>query len=191
MLKKALLLLVFCFNISFGAGFNLKSIYLENLPEGYKKVFREFLEENFNLDEKSKDILSLHISWTGLSYNVCFNFKYYDKTEKISCFTAKSGEDFYEKFFSFLKDFKKREPHIKKVSLPVKVIGKITTKKIRLVSEKRDVLVSYKTYKADGKNPFLIGTINIDTVTLNDENALNLLRFLLEGNKIKEILIIK
>ncbi len=191
MLKRAFLLLVFCFNISFGADFNLKSIYLENLPEGYKKVFREFLEKNFNLDKKSKDTLSLHISWTGLSYNVCFNFKYYDKTEKISCFTAKSGEDFYEKFFSFLKDFKRKEPHTKQVSLPIKVIGKVTTKKIRLVSEKRDVLVSYKTYRIDDKNPFLIGTINIDTVNLNDENALKLLKFLLEGNKIKEILIIK
>ncbi len=191
MLKKIYLLLFLLIYFSYGDSIKLEKIYLENLPEGYKNVFRDFLIKNFNIDEKSKNIVFLHISWTGLSYNVCFNFKFFDKTEKISCFSAKSGEDFYEKVFSLLKDLKKREPHIKFVSLPVKIIGNVTTKKIRLVSEKRDILVSYKSYRKSNKKPFVIGTINIDTVNLNNEHASKLLRFLLQGNKIKEILIIK
>lgn len=191
MLKRIFILVFLLFNFSFGESVKLENIYLENLPEGYKQVFREFLQKNFNLDNQAKDIFSIHISWAGLFYNVCFDYKFNNKTEKISCFTAKSGEDFYEKFFTFLDKFKKTKPHIKYTFLPIKSIGKINTKKVRVVSEKRDVLVSYKKYRVESKEPIVIGTVNIDTINLNDENASNLLRFLLQGNKIKEILIIK
>ncbi len=184
---------LFIFFISFGSDLKLESIYIENLPKGYRQVFREFLKENFNISEHSKNILNVRLSWTGMSYNICFDFLFFDKRKKISCFTANNAQEIYPKTFIFLDDFKKHNPSEKETVLTLGIKESISARKIRITSEKRDVLVDYTEIKVEKKKkePFIRGVLNIDTVILDEDNSKKLLSFLLKGFKVKEILIIK
>jgi hypothetical protein len=193
MIKKSLLTFLILVTVSTGKELKLANIQTENVPDTYKEVLRDFLEKNFYIKEEAqgKDKVKLEISWTGLSYTVCLNFLYINKEEKISCFTAQTGEDLYEKFFQILEEYKKHEPAVKNINLPVKTNTSFNRKKLRISSEKRDILVGYKpVFKTEGK-ALLEGSINIDTLYLNDEEAGKLLKLLLSGKRIKQILIIK
>ncbi|NPA54688.1 MAG: hypothetical protein GXO21_08505 [Aquificae bacterium] len=196
MIKKIFIIFLTLAFISYGKEIKLKSIHIENLPDTYKEVFREFFFKNFHIKEEtsSKNKLKVNISWTGLSYTVCFHFLFFDKKERISCFTAQTGEEFYEKFFDILEEYKKTEPKTKTVDLTIKSENNPEKNKIKISSEKRDVLVGYKStkhLKNSKKKPLVEGVINIDTLYLKDKEAAKLLKFLLKGNKIRQILIIK
>ena len=193
MIKKVLYCFFIFVSFSYGEVVKLNKIYLDNLPEDYKEVFREFLISNFSFSDKveTDKKVNLNISWSGISYNVCFDFIEKDKVRKISCFTASTGEDLYEKFFKTLKDFKKSEKSEKNSLLYIKTNEIPSGKKLRILSEKGDILVGYKLFKIGKGNPYISGTVSLDTVTLEKEAAKKLLNLLLKGVKIKEILIIR
>ncbi len=193
MFKKVVLITLTCITVAFSRELKLESIYLENVPSTYKEVFRDFLIKNFHIKEESQsqDKLKVNISWTGLAYTVCLNFLFLNQEEKISCFTAQSGEEFYEKFFSSLEEYQKNKPKIEKIDLPVSFQGILKGNKIRISSEDRDILVSYKPVKKAEGNVLFKGNLNVDTLYIDNEEAQKLLKLLLTGKKIRQILIIK
>ncbi len=193
MLKKLFLAFFLFFSFSIGSELKLEDIYLENLPQEYKAVFEDFLFKNFDIkrDDTAGDRVKFSISWGGVSYSVCAEFHFLNGTQKISCFTTPSGEELYEKFFSLLKDYQRRKPALKNTDLSVAVNTLPKEKKIRIVSEKRDILTTYKKARKKEGKPFVEGNLNLDTVSLDEKNAKKLLELLLKGYRIKEILIIK
>ncbi len=192
MIRRVFVFFLLFFSLSYSKVVQLKSITLENIPDEYRDVFRGFLLKNFSfVSKESPFYTNMKVSWTGTSYVVCFDFYEREKNKGITCFTALTGEDLYTKFFSNLKDFVKTKENVSQVILKVKTVGKPKGKKVRLMSEKGDILVGYKAFSVGEGSADLEGILNLDTISLNGENSRDLLKLLLKGNRVKQILIIQ
>ncbi len=201
---KLILIPFLIFHVSFAENLYIKDTKVKNLPKEYIEVFSEFLlktlENAYPYDYYNSTgyILVPYLSWIGISYNTCFDVYQKDYLVSMGCFSSISGQDIIqdisilEKKFTFLK-FKKKEK--KEIALKFKITTKPIVERLKIISPKGDILVSYVpiVYKSSNDNIIDLGTgnLNLDTLILNYSQSKKLFEMLLNNYKVKEILIIK
>jgi hypothetical protein len=116
----------------------------------------------------------------------------------MECFSPISGENFIPDIYMLEKNltiFKFKKTRKKEIALKFKINSKPIVNRLKIISPKGDILVSYVpvVYKSSYKNIIDLGAgnLNLDTLILNYPQAKKLFEMLLNNYKIKEILIIK
>ncbi len=201
---KLFIFLLITFNISSAEKLFLKNTNVKNLPKEYIEVFDNFLlknlENSYPFDNSQKDgyIVVPYLSWIGISYNVCFDIYQEEYLIQMECFSPISGENIISDIYNLQKNitfFKFKKIKQKEVILRFRVSAKPIVERLKIISPKGDILVSYVpiTFKSSAENivDFGAGNLNLDTLILNYSQSKKLFKLLLDNYKIKEILIIK
>ncbi|NPA58514.1 MAG: hypothetical protein GXN94_04375 [Aquificae bacterium] len=189
-----------------GYQIGIKEPQLVNLPEGYRQVIFNFFTGYYKNTVPYREGLSYDytvqpfLSSIAGSYNLCLDVYEKNSLKEIICFSAPDGEKLADRLYRLPEKtelFKlKRQINTKPAYLKVYAPVKNFEKKLKVISRNGDLLVDYKKalnfngQKGEGiviKN----GIINIDTVILKSPDASHLFEKLLDGYRIKGILIIK
>ncbi len=192
------------FNVSFSENLYIKNTVVKNLPDQYGQIFSDFLLKNLENSypyayyNSTGFVVVPYISWIGISYNVCFDIYKDDYLVQMECFSPMSGEDIISDIYSLEKDlinFKFKKEKEKEIVLSFKIGAKPIVKRLKIISPKGDILVSYVPIIYDTSEENIldlgVGNLNLDTLILDYKQAEKVLKILLENFKVKEILIIK
>ena len=201
---KLIFLILIIFDIATAKKLFIKNTQVKNLPKEYIDVFDKFLLENLEnayLYESLQNdgyIVVPYLSWIGISYNVCFDVYHKNYLVQMECFSPISGEDIVQDLYHLEKNitlFKFKKIKKKEAVLKFRVGTKPIVERLKIISPKGDILVSYVpiVFKSSDENTvdFGAGNLNLDTLILNYQQSKKLFELLLNNYKIKEILIIK
>ncbi|WP_457626856.1 hypothetical protein [Persephonella sp.] len=189
-----------------GAEIGIKNPSLRNLPSQYRIVILNFFLGNYKNTEKysrKKEYLYTvkpFLSSIAGSYNMCLDIFHKNSLKEVICFSAEDGEGLSERLFNLPEKTDifslSKKPHRKEVYLKVLTVSKKFDRKLKVTSRNGDILVGYtdaEEFKGQEVEHITVGNgiINIDTVILDNREASRLFEYILNGYRIKGILIIK
>lgn len=195
-----ILFLLFYVCLSFAADIGIGRTNVENLPQSYAQQFTDFLisftenAEPMEDSKKYKFTVYPSLNWEGRSYNVCFKIYRENNIFGSSCVTVNYVDEIYSRLKSMFDNGIIKIRDIPQESSDINVVldRYPNFDRIKVSSIKGDSLLRYtpisKMQQNSGK--FTVrGTLNLNTVILNEEEAGRLFRFVLENRKVEKILI--
>ncbi|WP_457639323.1 hypothetical protein [Persephonella sp.] len=208
MKKTALFFFILLVFISaYGEPIGVKKPSVRNLPSEYRAVFLNFFlkhyanTQQYTEGKKYSYVVKPYISSIAGTYSLCLDiYKNGKEISEIVCLSAEDAEDLSDKLFNLPEkiDFLQlnKKPETKEVFLKILTISKKFEKKLKVSSRNGDTLVNYRNaqpFKGQNVEHITVGEgiINIDILILKNREAARLLGYILNGYRIKGILIIK